>query len=53
MPAYEVKFADGSTVSMSGRDGEDACRRAADLHQRTAVAWRTPRVGIYVGGPTS
>lgn len=51
MIKVEVRYEDGSFEEWSGKDPEDACRRAADCKQKTVVAWRWPRVGIYVGPP--
>lgn len=50
MNVYELRLADGRTVTMTGRDPEHAARRAADLHGSPVVAWRTPPVSVTVLG---
>jgi hypothetical protein len=44
MNLYYIKFADGSTEHMSGRDHLHASERAADLwpERGGVVAWRVP-----------
>jgi hypothetical protein len=49
--AYELRLEDGRVVQAEGKDGPDAARRYADLHGATVIAWRAPRIGIYVGAP--
>lgn len=53
MTNYEVKLANGRTVTMAGDDEFHACKRAADLYQSDAIAWRFPRVAIIVGCQTT
>lgn len=51
---FELKLSTGKVVEWTGRDGVDAARRYVDVHRdAVVVAWRTPRVGIYVGCPDS
>jgi hypothetical protein len=50
MTAYELKLADGSVVTWTGRDGTDAAVRYVDAHREASViAWREPRVQLRVG----
>ena len=48
---YELKLKDGRVVEATGETPEEAAKRYADLHRVTVVAWRAPRVGIFVGAP--
>jgi hypothetical protein len=37
---YQVKAATGKVYPVTAKTPEDACRRMADLHRVTIVAWR-------------
>ena len=37
---FDIKLENGKVVQWQGRDGEDACKRAADCLSTPAVAWR-------------
>ena len=55
MSDYELKVItpDGKrlTVPMSGKDGEHAATRYADLHRgSTVLAWREPQYGLFILG---
>lgn len=46
MREIEVKLESGKVVTIADDDPENACRRAADLHQEPSVAWRYPRTFV-------
>jgi hypothetical protein len=48
---FELKLANGKVVRWHGRDGDNACKRYADVTGNTVVAWRYVRHGLYVGAP--
>ena len=47
---FELKLADGKTVTWMGTDGEHAARRYVENHREAVVvAWRYPRHGLKIG----
>ncbi len=52
MTVYEIRFEDGSTVHIDDVDPDHASNRAADLHDKTVVAWRhdrRPQIRVGIG----
>jgi len=51
---FELRLANGRTVSWIGTDGVDAARRYANAHPGAIViAWRHPKNEIRIGSPRS